>query len=103
MLIAVVQGHVTSTVKHASLHKGALLIVQPVNVQTGRVEGLPQVAVDTLGAGPGQRVLLSNDGRGTMDMLGGDRTCPVRLAVVGIVTAADTHAGRNTSFGKSEV
>lgn len=100
MLTAVVQGHVTATAKHASLLKGKLLIVQPISVLTGRAEGLPQVAVDVLGAGLGQRVLLSNDGRGTMDMLGGDKTCPVRLAVVGILTPADTHAGHNTPFGE---
>jgi microcompartment protein CcmK/EutM len=87
MITAVVRGTVTSTVKHPTLAGVKLLLVQPVNALTGEREGYVQVAVDTLGAGVGQRVLLSGDGLGTQRMLGVDKTCPARLAVGAILEA----------------
>jgi microcompartment protein CcmK/EutM len=91
--IAVVQGQIISTVKYENLRHGKLLIVQPVDPISGQAHGLPQVAVDVLGAGVGQRVLLSNDGPTTAKMLQADRSCPVRLAVVGLISAEDVQAG----------
>ncbi len=41
------------------------------------------MAVDTLGAGRGERVVLSSDGRSTRALLKDDTT-PVRWSVVGI-------------------
>ncbi len=62
-----------------------MLIVQPLNPVTNTPDGLAQVAMDTLGAGRGQRVLVSGDGAGTQRVLGADKTCPARLAVMAIL------------------
>jgi microcompartment protein CcmK/EutM len=85
MWIGVVKGCVRATVKHPSMRKGAMLIVQPVNALTGEAEGIAQVAMDTFGAGVGQRVMVSGDGAGTQQMLGAGKDCPVRLAVGAIL------------------
>lgn len=60
-----------------------LLIVQPLDM-AGKPDGDPLMAVDMLGAGHGTTVLISNDGRGTRDMIG-DNTTPIRWAVIGIL------------------
>ena len=62
-----------------------MLIVQPINPVTGEADGLAQVAVDVLGAGIGQRVLISGDGLGTQRLLNADKTCPIRLSVAAIL------------------
>ncbi|HVX84386.1 MAG TPA: EutN/CcmL family microcompartment protein [Phycisphaerae bacterium] len=91
MWIGIVQGSVTATIKHPSMRKGTMLIVQPINPATLQPEGIPQVAVDILGAGAGQRVLLTGDGAGTAAMLGAGKDCPVRLAVGAILTDTSLH------------
>jgi ethanolamine utilization protein EutN len=85
MWIGVVKGCVTATVKHASMRRASMLIVQPVDPVTKKPEGIAQVAVDTMGAGVGQTVLLSGDGAGTAQLLGAGKDCPVRLAVGAIL------------------
>ena len=83
MLIGIVEGRAISTVKHPSMHGWKLLVVQPVG-EDGGPDGDPVLAIDMLGAGHGTKVLISNDGKGTRDMVG-DTNSPVRWAVVGIV------------------
>jgi len=83
MHVAVVEGNAISTVKHPSMQGWKLLIVQPLDM-AGGADGDPLMAVDMLGAGHGTKVLISNDGRGTREMIGDDNT-PVRWAVIGIV------------------
>ncbi len=85
MLVAVVQGSVTATMKHPSMQKVKLLIVQPYDPVTGKPQGLAQIAADVLGAGLGSQVLLSNDGRGAQEMLGAGKDCPVRLAIMALL------------------
>lgn len=85
MWTGIVKGHLTSTIKHPSLTKAAMLIVQPINPLTNEPDGLAQIAVDTFGAGLNQRVLLSGDGLGTQRLLGAQRDCPIRLAVSAIL------------------
>ncbi len=91
MWTGIVKGHVTATMKHASLKTAKMLIVQPLNPVTQQPEGLAQIAVDRMGAGRGQKVLISGDGAGTTAILGADRTCPIRLAVVAILKDDDIH------------
>jgi len=91
MLLGMVEGSAISTIKHPSLHGWRLLIVQPLDL-AGRPAGDPLLAIDRLGAGPGTRVVISNDGRGAREMVGDDRS-PVRWAVVGVMDYEDWHAG----------
>lgn len=83
MLLAVVEGTAISTIKHKSMKGWKLLIVQPL-LPDGGADGDPVMAIDSLGAGHGTTVLISNDGRGTRDLIG-DTTSPVRWSVIGIV------------------
>ncbi|HEX4000529.1 MAG TPA: EutN/CcmL family microcompartment protein, partial [Pirellulales bacterium] len=48
-----------------------------------RPDGDPQLAVDNLGAGIGDRVIITSDGAGTRALLNSDTT-PVRWSVIGI-------------------
>ncbi|HZZ73412.1 MAG TPA: EutN/CcmL family microcompartment protein [Pirellulales bacterium] len=83
MQTGLVVGKTTSTVKHASLQGWKLLLVQPLAADGQSPDGDPVLAVDHLGAGCGERVLITSDGRGTRELLQSDTT-PVRWSVMGI-------------------
>ncbi|MDO4558243.1 MAG: EutN/CcmL family microcompartment protein [Planctomycetia bacterium] len=61
-----------------------LLVVQPLGPDGRTADGEPQIAVETLGAGIGDLVIISSDGKGTREMLKSG-TSPVRWMVLGIV------------------
>lgn len=84
MLSARVIGHTTSTVKHPSMEGWKLLVVQPLLPDGRTPDGDPVIAVDRLGAGRGETVIISSDGQGTREMLGVPNS-PVRWLVLGIV------------------
>ena len=83
MLLARVEGNVVATRKHSSLEGWRLVICQPIG-QEGQPEGVPQVAIDSLGAALHQRVILSSDGDAAREAVGDDKS-PVRWMIVGIV------------------
>ena len=83
MLTGLVIGNATSTVKHPSMKGCKLLIVQPLASDGRTPDGDPVLAVDMLGAGAGQHVVISSDGRSTRELIGHKNT-PVRWSVVGI-------------------
>ena len=76
-----VVGTVTSTLKHPTFEGERLLIVQ-LETATGGPDGEPVLAFDRLGAGRGDRVLLTNDGGALQEMLG--PTTPGRWSVMGL-------------------
>jgi microcompartment protein CcmK/EutM len=83
MQAGVVVGTANSTVKHSSLQGWKMLVVQFYGVDGRTPDGEPVIAVDTLGAGRGETVLLSSDGKGTRALLKSETT-PVRWSVIGI-------------------
>jgi ethanolamine utilization protein EutN len=83
MLLARVEGNLTATRKHPSLEGWRLLICQPIS-QEGTPEGVPQVAIDSHGAGLHERVIISSDGLAARKAVGDDHS-PVRWLIVGIV------------------
>jgi ethanolamine utilization protein EutN len=83
MQLALVLGHATSTVKHPAMAGWRLLVAQPLGVDD-RDDGEPQLVIDELGAGRGDKVILSSDGKAVSTMMGHQDT-PVRWAVQGIV------------------
>ena len=83
MQVGVVVGTTNSTVKHASLQGWKMLVVQFYTADGRAPDGEPVIAVDSLGAGKGQRVSLSSDGKGTRALLKSETT-PVRWSVIGI-------------------
>ena len=86
MHTAIVQGRATSTVKHASL-QGRKLLVCSILGAAGEPGGDPVLVLDVLGAGRGDRVVISSDGLGLRQMLG-DETSPARWWTLGIVDEA---------------
>lgn len=83
MQLALIHGHATATVKHRSLVGTKLLVCQCLG-RDERPVGDPVLAVDQLGAGAGDRVILTSDGRGLRQMLDDDNS-PVRWWTLGIV------------------
>ena len=83
MQLAVVQGRATSTVKHRSLSSVKLLICSLLD-SSGKASGDPVLAVDKLGAGLGDKVILTSDGQGLRELLG-DKSSPARWWTMGIV------------------
>jgi ethanolamine utilization protein EutN len=79
MRIATIKGHVTSTVKHKSLDGWRLLIAVPESPDLA-----PQIVLDALGAGIGQRVMISSDGSEARKMVS-DQLSPARWSVMGII------------------
>ncbi len=77
-------GNATSTIKHSTMQGWKLLVVQPLLNDDLSADGDPVLAVDPLGAGAGDTVVISNDGKATGELLQADNT-PVRWSVVGIV------------------
>jgi ethanolamine utilization protein EutN len=83
MLMGIVEGNVVTTIKHKSMKGWRLLIVQPLGAD-GQADGDPVMAIDSLGAGHGSKIIISNDGKGTRELVG-DSSSPIRWSVTGIV------------------
>lgn len=83
MLNAVVIGRATSTLKHKSMAGQKMLIVQP-QLKNGAPEGDPLIAIDGVGAGVGEQVMITSDGRNARAVLQADAT-PVRWSIIGIL------------------
>jgi ethanolamine utilization protein EutN len=83
MQAGTVVGTANATVKHRSLSGWKMLVVQFYGADGRTPDGDPVIAVDALGAGIGERVLLSSDGKGTRALLKNNNT-PVRWSVIGI-------------------
>jgi ethanolamine utilization protein EutN len=83
VLIARVIGELVATRKHPS-HEGLkLLLVQPLDLD-GSERGEAVVAVDSVGAGVGERVLLTMEGFSAFTSVGRPMT-PIESAVIGII------------------
>ena len=90
MQIARVVGTVVATQKHPAFEGAKLLLVQPLTLdETPR--GAVLLAVDGLGAGVNEKVLIVMEGRAAGEALG-RRLAPVDAAVVGIVDTVDVEA-----------
>jgi ethanolamine utilization protein EutN len=81
MQLGRVMGTATATVKHPTFHGERMLVVQLETVG-GRPDGEPLLAFDRLGAGRGNLVLLTNDGRALQELLG--QTTPGRWSVIAL-------------------
>ena len=87
MQIARVIGDVVATRKHESHEGRKLLLVQPLNLD-GTDRGNAVVAVDSVDAGTGDRVLLTQEGFSAMTSVGRPNS-PIDMAVIGIIDRID--------------
>ncbi len=91
MQIARVVGTVVSTQKHPKFEGAKLLLVQPVNMDD-TPRGATLLAVDGVGAGVHERVLIVLEGRAAAETLG-RKGAPVDAAIIGIVDEVDSAEG----------
>ncbi len=87
MQICQVVGTVVSTQKNRKLVGAKLLLVQPLTLE-GEPRGVALIAIDVLGAGTGERVLVVIEGKAAGDALG-QKAAAVDAAVVGIIDSVD--------------
>jgi ethanolamine utilization protein EutN len=85
--IARVIGTVVSTQKHRTFEGAKLLLVQPLNLDD-TPRGNVVLAVDGVGAGVHEKVLLVLEGRAAGEALG-RKGAPVDAAVIGIIDQMD--------------
>ena len=83
MQVGRVVGHAVATTKHSSMTGWKLLVVQPLTVDN-EPDGEPQLVIDSLGAGSGDRVMISNDGKGARELMSSSNS-PVRWFVLGLI------------------
>ena len=87
MILARVVGQVVSTMKRPQFEGASLLLVQPETPQ-GTPFGATLLAIDSVGAGVGEKVLVVIEGKAAGDALG-RKAAAVDAAVIGIVDAVD--------------
>ena len=83
MQLGTVVGTATATVKHSSMEGWKLLVVQLLAADGRSQDGEPVLAVDSLGAGRGDQVIVTSEGKATKELLKSETT-PVRYSVIGI-------------------
>ena len=88
MLIARVVGNVVATQKHRKFEGAKLMLVQPLTVDDAP-RGPVLLAVDGVGAGVHEKVLIVIEGRAAGEVLG-RKTAPVDAAIVGIIDSVET-------------
>jgi ethanolamine utilization protein EutN len=86
MQIARVVGTVVATQKNGKLEGAKLLLIQPLDGD--RPRGTALLAIDSVGAGIGERVLVVLEGRAAGEAMR-RKGAPVDAAILGIVDAVD--------------
>jgi ethanolamine utilization protein EutN len=87
MLLAKVVGTVVATQKRAEMVGLKIQIIQPLDPRTGTTVGNLEVVIDAVGAGRGEKVLVTQ-GSSARIAINKDN-CPIDAAIVGIVDQLD--------------
>jgi ethanolamine utilization protein EutN len=95
MKLARVVGTVVSTIKSPIFDGRALLLVDLLEPD-GREAGGYLIAVDTVGAGAGETVLVLDEGTSARQIVGAPYG-PLRTVIVGIVDKVEGPASRTTT------
>jgi ethanolamine utilization protein EutN len=90
VILGRVVGQAVATVKRPQFEGATLLLVQPETPE-GTAVGTTLLAVDGVGAGVTERVLVVVEGRAAGEIVG-KRLAPVDAAIVGIVDQVDVEA-----------
>jgi microcompartment protein CcmK/EutM len=98
MQIARVKGNVVSTNKTEKLDGLKLLIVVPIDLATFEEKGQPVVAIDTVGAGEGEVVMLCSGSSSRQTAITENK--PSDMAIVGIIDSIELNG--KTIFRKFE-
>ena len=87
MIVGKVVGPLVATQKHRKFEGATLLLVQPLG-EGDQPRGPVMLAVDTVGAGVHEKVVLVLDGRAAGDAMQ-KKAAPVDAAIVGIIDHID--------------
>ena len=91
MFVARVVGDVVSTHRHDNLGQKKLQLVRRLDLD-GKEEGGEIIALDVIGVGMGERVLIVQEG-GAARALFNDKKVPVQAVIVGVVDHLDIDPG----------
>lgn len=80
-------GNAVSTIKNPAYDNAKLMVVQPVDLNL-QPAGRTHLAVDLVGAGPGELVIVAEEGRGARELLDNPKS-PIRTTLIGIVDQVD--------------
>ncbi len=87
MILGRIIGSVVSVIHHPIVEGRKLLVAERLD-PNGRPTGGYVIAIDAIGAGQGETVLILDEGNGARQILD-DSDAPVRSLVVGIVDAVE--------------
>ncbi|MGN6104095.1 MAG: EutN/CcmL family microcompartment protein [Kofleriaceae bacterium] len=89
-----VVGPLWAAAKHPAFAGRALFVVQPID-ERGADVGPSFIAVDSVQAGPGDKVLVLTEGTGVRQILKQGDIVPIRSLIVGIVDQVDAPEARS--------
>ena len=88
MLTAIVVGNAVATVKDPSLEGCPLILCQALDAN-GNPSKAPVACIDTVGAGIGQRVIVSTDANRAKELLG-YKSAPIRMFIQALIDESST-------------
>ncbi len=91
MILGRVTGSVVSTIHHPVVEGRKLLLAERLDA-SGKPTGGYLIAMDVIGAGKGETVLILDEGNGARQILDDDEA-PIRSVVVGIVDEVMLESG----------
>ena len=97
MQIGRVVGTVVSTQKNRKLEGAKLLLVQPLTLDD-EPRGIALLAIDSVGAGVGEKVLVVIEGKAAGQALG-RKAAAVDAAIIGIIDAVDHQEPEGAAHG----
>lgn len=90
MLICRVVGNVVATQKNRKLEGAKLMLVQPLGLDDAP-RGVTLIAIDSVGAGIGEKVLVVIEGKAAGQALG-RKAAAVDAAIIGVIDTVDVVA-----------
>lgn len=91
MILGRIVGSVVSTIHHAVVEGQKLLVAERLDA-SGAPQGGYVIALDVVGAGKGETVLILDEGNGARQILD-DPNAPIRSIVVAIVDGIELETG----------
>ncbi|WP_425614923.1 EutN/CcmL family microcompartment protein [Anatilimnocola sp. NA78] len=83
MQLGLVIGTAIATARHASFKGQKLLVVQPLMADGRTPDADPVIAADVVGAGRGEVVMITSDGKYIRELTK-DESTPLRWSIIGI-------------------
>lgn len=99
MKLGRVIGNVEGVIKHPTYAQMKMLVVQPLDEFLNE-KGRTHPAIDTVGAGVGDLVLVVEEGKAARERVG-QKNVPIRTLIVGIVDSVDVLAREETGRRKN--